>query len=74
METLPIPIVDYEIEKRLSILIDDIIKSEGERFEQINTQIDNVIYNIYGLSQEEVEYVKNNLKSYKQAISLSVSP
>ena len=74
VETLPIPIVDYEIEKRLSILIDDIIKSEGERFEQINTQIDNVIYNIYGLSQEEVEYVKNNLKSYKQAISLSVSP
>lgn len=46
--------------ERLSILIKN--KDKWEKISQIDAQIDDIVYNIYGLNNEEVSYITEYLK------------
>lgn len=64
---LPIVIASEQQVKDLISLVDNLListksKEECEARNQLDTQIDDIVYNIYGLNNEEISYVNEYLK------------
>ena len=59
---LPIKIADELTQIQISNLVDKIImlKKEGKETTEIETELDNHIFETYGLTDEEIKIIKSN--------------
>ena len=57
---LPIKIADIDIQKEVSTLVEEIIsmKQKGQETNEIESKLDKQIFNIYGLTEEEIKIVE----------------
>ncbi len=60
VEKLPVPQVNEEIQMDFNTLVTDIIslRSEGRDTTEQEKIIDNLVYSLYGLSQDEISYIE----------------
>lgn len=54
LETLPFPKIALEQDNEISIMVDEVIENVKDR----NSDINDYIYNLYGISNEMVKYIK----------------
>jgi len=61
---LPIPIADFEVQTAIADLVDKIInaKTVGLITEKFEKEIDKLVYELYGLTEEEVKVVEGDKK------------
>ena len=58
IEPLPIPMPDHETESKLNTMFD--IIANGCISDRLLSDIDSIIYNLYGLSEEEINFIENH--------------
>ena len=54
---IPIPKINSQKEKEISILVDEFLKSFNP---EIDSKLDTLIFDLYNLTKEEIEYIKIN--------------
>lgn len=54
---IPIPKINLLKEKEISILVDEFLKSFDS---EIDSKLDTLIFDLYNLTKEEIEYIKIN--------------
>ena len=62
LSELPLKIFENDYVKELEKLIDIIINENLKENKELINQIDNIIYKIYELNQNEIEFVENFYK------------
>ena len=60
LEQIPIPNTSLEIQKEVASLVDDVIakKTKGVESSDIERQIDNIIYQLYNLTDDEIKLIE----------------
>lgn len=58
IENLPIPNFSIDDQKKIILLVDDILQSNGN-YNKLNDEINERIYDFYGLSENEINIIKN---------------
>ena len=66
LQTIPLPVfnsIDAEKANQIISLVDDIIneKKNGQDSSTHEKQVDDLVYEIYGLTQAEIQIVENNV-------------
>ena len=65
LEQVPIPIPDYNMERQIDELVDEIlaIKKQSPTADTttLESQIDQLVYELYGLTEEEIEIVEGSV-------------
>jgi hypothetical protein len=61
LELLPIPKISKEKQKPFEILVDEImsLKEEGKDAQDLENKIDNMVYELYGLSDDEIAVIES---------------
>ena len=58
VEQIPIPVPSKEVENKLEVLVNKIISSNGSDTTVLETAIDEIIYKMFELSEEEIKFIK----------------
>ena len=57
VEQIPIPKVSDEVEQKIELLIDQIIKNKNKDTVTLEKEVDNIIYELFELTEEEIGYI-----------------
>ena len=66
IKPFPVPIIDVETANKLEKLVDEILNTQQNSSKDIfqyEKQINDIIFSIYGLSQEEVYIIQNDVNT-----------
>ena len=63
LKMFPLPLVDKDIEKELSILVDTIIqyKKQNVEISDAEREINSIVYQLYGLSDTEIKIIEQSI-------------
>jgi restriction endonuclease S subunit len=64
IEQIIIPYPTKEILKKITLLVESIDKSV-ENFHKINEKIEKIIFSLFDFSDEEMNYIKNEVKLWQ---------
>jgi restriction endonuclease S subunit len=64
VENLPIKLADDKVQEKIEKLVDQILKKKDkdEETSKLEKEIDEMVYKLYELKPEEIEFVKVNMK------------
>ena len=59
----PLPLPNKTIEQELSILVNQIINNKKQNIDtsDIENLVNNIVYQLYGLTNTEIKYVEENI-------------
>ena len=64
LQQIPIPVPEIEVQTRIGYLVDEIIvrksANENASIQDVENQIDNIVYHLYDLTYDEVLIVDSN--------------
>jgi hypothetical protein len=62
IKKLPIPLGSFEIQENISHLVDTVVENKKKALntKNIERQIDQIVYTIYGLTEEEIKIVEDS--------------
>ena len=60
VKKLPVKVADKKIQESIAELADKIF-SQYQRLQEIKDEIDHMVYELYGLTKEEIEKVENKI-------------
>ena len=73
VEQLPIPKVSEGIQKKFEVLIDKLlqIKKKGDKTDKLENELDEMVFDLFKLSDSEIEFLKADLVSQPSALKIS---